>query len=67
MGVIDVLRQPVGYAAIFTHDSPAQEVNEQSTEVPDGPESVVFDEAENRLHSEIAVLVKLLSKKIFKP
>jgi ornithine carbamoyltransferase len=40
---------------------PAQRGYEQTAEVIDGPQSVVFDQAENRLHAHKAVLVKLLA------
>lgn len=46
--------------AIFLHCLPAYRENEVTTEVLEGPQSVVFDEAENRLHAQKAVLTWLL-------
>jgi ornithine carbamoyltransferase len=34
---------------------------EQTAGVIDGPQSVVFDEAENRMHAQKAVILKLLN------
>lgn len=47
--------------AIFMNCLPALRGYEQTAEVIDGPQSVVFDEAENRLHLQKAVMLKLLS------
>jgi ornithine carbamoyltransferase len=46
--------------AIFMNCLPAMRGYEQTAEVIDGPQSVVFDEAENRLHVQKAVMLKLV-------
>ncbi len=48
--------------AIFMHCLPAVRGCEVTDEVMDGPQSVVFDEAENRLHIHKAIMLHLLEE-----
>ena len=48
--------------AVVLHCLPAHRGEEITDEVMDGPQSVVFDEAENRMHIQRAIILKLLLK-----
>jgi ornithine carbamoyltransferase len=50
--------------ALFLHCLPAHRGEEVSGEVVDGPQSVIFDQAENRLWTSMAVLYGLLEGKL---
>ena len=54
------LMQAAASDALFMHCLPAHRGEEVAAEVIDGPQSVVWDEAENRLHAQKALLEYLL-------
>jgi ornithine carbamoyltransferase len=49
--------------AMFMHCLPAQRGVEQTADVIDGPQSIVFDQAENRLHVQKAILALMFASK----
>ena len=53
------LLQYAGNSALVFHCLPAERDKEITNEVIEGPQSVVFDQAENRLHAQKAILVQL--------
>ena len=60
--VNDALMARAGKDAVFMHCLPAHREEEVTSSVIDGAQSVVFDEAENRLHAQKAILRWCLGK-----
>ena len=54
--VDEELLKKAARGAIFMHCLPAYRGHEVSAAVIDGPQSIVWDEAENRLHAQKAIL-----------
>lgn len=61
--VNNTIMQAANSDALFMHCLPAHRGEEVSTEVLEGKQSVVFNEAENRLHAQKALLEFLMSTK----
>jgi ornithine carbamoyltransferase len=62
--VIDVaLMQKAAPDAKFMHCLPAHRGEEVTDEVMESPQSIIFDQAENRLHVQKAIMVKLMGKR----
>ena len=59
--VDDAMMDAAGPASIFMHCLPAHRGEEVTADVMDGPQSVVWDEAENRLHAQKGILAWCLS------
>jgi ornithine carbamoyltransferase len=59
--VNDALFAHAASDAVFMHCLPAHRGSEVSAEVIDSPRSIVFDQAENRLHMQKAILLTLLN------
>ena len=62
--VNEKVMQAANKDAIFMHCLPAYREKEVSAGVIDGKQSVVFDQAENRLHAQKAMMVSLLKNSI---
>src|SRR5690606_4549630 len=56
----DVMAEAAGHA-VFLHCLPAHRGEEVTDAVLDGPQSAVWDEAENRIHAQKAVLAWCLA------
>lgn len=60
--VTAALMDAAGEKAVFMHCLPAHRGEEVAAEVIDGPRSVVWDEAENRLHAQKSILTWCLTR-----
>ena len=60
--VDDALLDAAGPGVLAMHCLPAHRGEEITSEVMDGPRSLIFDQSENRLHVQKALLVELLGR-----
>jgi ornithine carbamoyltransferase len=59
--VDDALMDAAGPAAVAMHCLPAHRGEEITSSVMDGPRSIIWDQSENRLHVQKALLVEVLA------
>jgi len=59
--VDNALMRHAAQDAVFLHCLPAHRSEEVAAEVADGPQSRIFDEAENRLHVQKAIMLWLMA------
>jgi ornithine carbamoyltransferase len=62
--VTDAVMAEADPDAVFMHCLPAHRGEEVAADVIDGPQSVVFDQAENRLHTAVGLLYGLLHSEL---
>jgi ornithine carbamoyltransferase len=60
--VNDALMSLAKPGAVFMHCLPAHRGEEVTSDIIDSPASIVFDQAENRLHCQKALLLMLLNR-----
>jgi ornithine carbamoyltransferase len=53
-----------GKSAVFMHCLPMHRDQEVAADVADGPQSIIFDQAENRLHMQKAILLHTLAQAV---
>jgi ornithine carbamoyltransferase len=57
------LVEATGRKSFFMHCLPAERGNEVTDEVMEAPNSIVFDQAENRMHVQNAIMLKIAGKR----
>ena len=60
--VNDDLMNATGKETLFMHCLPAERGVEVTNSVCDSPYSIIFDEAENRMHAQNAIMVKIMKE-----
>ena len=60
--VTEALMEKANPGAVFMHDLPAHRGEEVTAQVLDGPRSLAWDEAENRIHAQKSILAWCFGK-----